>query len=73
MYLLAQYNGKEDCLVPLSNEDTEEIKPHCELENQGNTIYTEYFEWVMDKLGLQCPVNETEALNLFRQFVNLQE
>ena len=49
------------------------MKAHCELENQSNTVYTEYFESVMDDLGLQCPVNETEALNLFKHFVDLQE
>lgn len=73
LYLLPEYNGKQDCLVPLSNEDIEEMKPQCELENLGNSIHTEYFESVMDELRLQCPLNETEALDLFQRFVELQE
>ena len=72
LYMLPEYNGKQDCLVPLENQDIEEMKAHCELEDQTNTIYTEYFESVMDELALQCPVNETEALNLFQHFVDLQ-
>ena len=71
--MLLEYNGKQDCFVPVTSEGIEEIKPQCELENQGYTIYTKYFEWVMDELGLQCTVNETEALSFFRQIVNLQE
>ena len=70
--MLPEYNGKQDCLVPLENQDIEEMKAHCELEDQSNTIYTEYFESVMDKLALKCPVNQTEALNLFQHFVDLQ-
>lgn len=73
LYMLPEYNGKQDCLVPLSNEDIEEMKSNSELENQGINIYTEYFEWIMDELGLQCPGNETEALNLFKMLVELQE
>ena len=48
------------------------MKAHCELKDQRNTMYTEYFESVMDELAFQCPVNETEGLNLFQHFVDLQ-
>ena len=29
--MLPDYNGKQDCLVPLANEDIEEMKAHYEL------------------------------------------
>ena len=42
LYMLPEYNGKQDCLVPSENQDIEEMKAHCELEDQRNTMYTEY-------------------------------
>ena len=78
LYRLPEYNGKQDCLVPVSDVVIEEMKQQCDVENNGNfSIYAEYFEFVMEQLGLpksaQCPKSENEALHLFKLFVELQE
>ena len=74
MYRLSEYNGKQDCLVPVSDVDIEEIKQQCDVQNHGNfSIYVEYFEFVMEQMGLQCPKSENEALHLFKLLVELQD
>ena len=67
LYRLPEYNSKHDCLVPVSDVDIEEMKQQCDVENDGNfSIYAEYFEFVLEQLGLQCPKSENEAVHLFK-------
>ncbi|CAB4011709.1 Hypothetical predicted protein [Paramuricea clavata] len=73
LYYLPEYNGKQDCVCPVDDQEIEEMRTHCEIENEQNSIYIEYFESVMYELQLQFPRNENEALDLFQQFIALQE
>lgn len=69
LYYLPEYNGKQDCVCPVDDQGIEEMR----TENEQNSIYIEYFESVMYELELQFPRNENEALDLFQQFIALQE
>ena len=73
LYFLPEYNGKQDCLCPVDAEVVEEMKTQCEIENEQSSTYIDYFEYIMDELDLHPPTNENEALDLFRQFIALQE
>jgi hypothetical protein len=73
LYYLPEYNGKQDCVCPVDDQEIEEMMTHCEIENGQNSIYIDYFESVMYELQLQFPRNENEALDLFQQFIALQE
>ena len=52
------------------------MKTQCEIENEQSSTYIDCFEYLMDELDLHPPpppTNENEALDLFRQFIALQE
>lgn len=71
LYLLPEYVGKHDCLVSLNSAQIEEMKANCQVEEQDN-IYLEYFESVMEEMGMQSPVDEEEAFDLFNRLTELQ-
>lgn len=73
MYYLPEYTGKQHCKCPVDDHEVEEMRNLCEIEIGQNSIYIDYFESVMHELQLETPKNENEALDLFVQFIALQE
>ena len=71
LYLLPEYVGKHDYLVPLNATEIEEMGANCQVEEHNN-MYSEYFESVMEDMGMQCPVDEEEAVHIFNRLVELQ-
>ena len=64
LYYLPENFGKIDCLVELSNQQVDEIKVHCEMEEPAEIVYLKYFQTMINDLGLAFPRKE-EAFLLF--------
>ncbi len=73
LYSLPHYHGKTDCLFPVSSAQVEAMETNCQLDEQVENIYQEYFETVLTEIELEVPSNEEEALNLFQILINLQD
>ncbi|XP_033111390.1 uncharacterized protein LOC117112423 isoform X2 [Anneissia japonica] len=54
MYYLPEYYSMEECLNPVSIQQTIEMEQHCELVEEESE-YQEYFEFIMDIEGLNYP------------------
>ena len=73
MYHMPENFGKMDCLLGLNNQQIEEMKVHCEMEEPAENVYLEYFETMINDLGFTFPTNEEEALPLFQQLMSFQD
>ena len=73
LYSLPDNNGKTDCLFLVSNAQVEAMEANCQLGEQVENLYQEYFETVPMEMEIQLPANEEEALNLFQILINLQD
>lgn len=74
MYFLPEYYSMEECLVSVSEQQASEMDQHCELiEDQDSNVYREYFEYILDSEGLNCPSTIEEALQFFQRVIKLNE
>lgn len=71
LYYLPERSGGMNCLVPVNNDKIVEM----ELQHQGeeaedeNTLYQEYFHYVMDVEGIQYPNSPDDAVILFNYLI----
>ena len=49
------------------------MEVHCQMDEQAENIYLEYFEFVLTEMGLQSPSKEDEAFHLFQQLMSIQD
>ncbi|XP_028412582.1 uncharacterized protein LOC114535477 [Dendronephthya gigantea] len=72
MYFLPEYHGHNECLVEVSQEKIDEMEQHCHVDDPDESIYHEYFIYVMETEDLSYPNNERESLELYERLVHLQ-
>ena len=70
MYYLPEYYGLEECLAPVSAQHAFQMEQYCEQIDE-ESIYQEYFEYILDVENLNYPSSVDEALHLFQRVIEL--
>ncbi|XP_067037606.1 uncharacterized protein [Acropora muricata] len=60
----SENSGGTDCLIPVPQEKIDEMKLECQGVEE-ESIFQEYFEYLMETEGIQYPTRYDEALTLF--------
>ena len=71
MYFLPEYYAHEECKISVSEEQSKEMEVHCQGEVE-DSLYEEYFEYVLETEGWVYPGTVKEALTLYQHIINLQ-
>ena len=64
LFFLPENSGGTDCLIPVPQEKIDEMKLECQGVEE-ESIFQEYFEYLMKTEGIQYPTRYDEALTLF--------
>ena len=71
MYFLPEYYAHEECKIFVSEEQTKEMEVHG-LGEVEDSLYEEYFEYVLETEGWVYPGTVKEALTLYHHIIKLQ-
>ena len=69
-FLPELHGGEDDLLHPVLDDEIQSIRENLTYEEE-NTIYQEYFEYVLDNTELQLPNSFEEGLSLYKQLLEI--
>ena len=72
MFFLPENSGGTNCLIPVPREKIDEMKLECQGAEE-ESIFQEYFEYLMATEGIQYPTRYDEALTLFSYLTSVAD
>lgn len=71
LFFLPDLHGGEDGLLhPILDDEIQSIRENLTYEEE-QTIYQEYFEYVLENTDLQLPNNFEQGLSLYKQLLEI--
>ena len=73
LLFLPEYHGAaNNLLASVTHNETEYVSEHIVLEQESNE-YQEYFDYVIQSLGIESPTTWKEALELYLKLIHIAE